>query len=241
MKRVLSRVRVVELAQGFAWGAREWVAVLMIPAIFGIGFLTQAIGLGQTEAAIADTSFRIGCFALLCVMYRRMLAEHWRAFKSAKLFSAALVVLGAVAIQPVIGVTRSLLPQAVSTAGDAAPDAVLSDPLLLAFLYLGPLAIVMVEEFVFRHTLLVELPVWHSKAVAAFAILVNGVLFGLVHYFNFNGDIVQTVPYMVVGVFFSLVYLWTRNIWHVMLMHFLNNFVLTYASLAALVVLQAVS
>lgn len=62
-------------------------------------------------------------------------------------------------------------------------------------------------------------------------------LFGAIHYYNF-GSFVGTIPYMAAGILFNLVYLWRRNLWHVILMHLLNNFVLTFGALVLLVVLR---
>ena len=52
----------------------------------------------------------------------------------------------------------------------------------------------MAEEAVFRHTLLVKLPWWGNRVLAVLGILLNGALFGAIHYDNF-GSLPGTVPY----------------------------------------------
>ncbi|MFW1753918.1 type II CAAX prenyl endopeptidase Rce1 family protein, partial [Acinetobacter wanghuae] len=42
----------------------------------------------------------------------------------------------------------------------------------------------------------------------------------------------------VAGLFLNLIYVWTRNIWHVLLIHFMNNAVL---SLGGVILLKAVT
>ena len=179
---------------------------------------------------------------ILIILYRPLLAQHWRIFRTRFWRNAAFVVAGAIAMQIVVSAVRAVVPNPAQP--DDGAEALL-DPAtaaggelaLLFSLALGPLAIVMVEEAVFRHTLLVKLPLWGSKALAVAGVLLNGAIFGAIHYQNF-GSLQGTVPFMVVGVLFNLVYLWKRNLWHVILMHLVNNFVLTYGALILVVVLR---
>jgi membrane protease YdiL (CAAX protease family) len=195
-------------------------------------FLTGAIVRTMTDDVAVlsafDVSVRILLFFVLVVANAAMLARHWRAFWAAKWRSLGLVVVGLVVIQAVItglgAVLRPLAGESSGTGGEAAqPELALG---LLLFLSLGPTVTALIEDFVFRHTLLLRLPVWSPKAVAAVAILVNALIFGAIHFENFDGQLLLTLSYAGAGVVMNLVYLWTRNIWHVLLMHALNNFLL---------------
>jgi membrane protease YdiL (CAAX protease family) len=225
------------------WGVADWIALAAVPLIFAVGFGTSAIfGIGRV-AIIADTAVRILLCAVLLFFYRHLLREHWRRFREHLWRNIGLVVVGAIVMQLVISLVRLPLPDTPGSAQQDAPaliDPVTAQGADLALLFvaaLGPLAIVMVEEAVFRHTLLVKLPLWGSTAAACAGIVLNGALFGAIHYYNF-GSLVGTIPFMAAGVLFNLVYLWTRNLWHVILMHLLNNFVLTFGALLLLILLR---
>ncbi|MCC5672528.1 CPBP family intramembrane glutamic endopeptidase [Kocuria rhizophila] len=91
---------------------------------------------------------------------------------------------------------------------------------------LGPTVTALIEDFTFRHALLLRLPVWGRAMPAAALVLVNALVFGLIHVNNVDGHWLLTLSYAGAGLVMNLVYLWTRNIWHVLLMHALNNFLL---------------
>jgi len=61
---------------------------------------------------------------------------------------------------------------------------------------------------------------------AAALVLVNALVFGLIHVTKVDGHWLLTLSYAGAGLVMNLVYLWTHNIWHVLLMHALNNFLL---------------
>lgn len=69
-------------------------------------------------------------------------------------------------------------------------------------------------------------------------IMLNSILFGLIHFHNFDGNLVATISFMSAGLFLNLIYLCTRNIWHVLLIHFLNNAVLSVGGILLLKLIQ---
>ncbi|MDR3151145.1 MAG: CPBP family intramembrane metalloprotease [Candidatus Peribacteria bacterium] len=52
-------------------------------------------------------------------------------------------------------------------------------------------------------------------------------MFGIVHLNNFGGSLLLTVPFMVTGVYFALIYYFTKNIWYSISIHFISNFALS--------------
>ena len=68
--------------------------------------------------------------------------------------------------------------------------------------------------------------------------VVNSVVFGAIHYYNFGGELERTIPYMFAGLFMNLAYLWTRNVWVPALMHLVNNVMLTYGGLLLVAVVR---
>lgn len=67
---------------------------------------------------------------------------------------------------------------------------------------------------------------WGRAVPAAALVLVNALVFGLIHVNNVDGHWLLTLSSAGAGLVMNLVHLWTRNIWHVLLMHALNNFLL---------------
>lgn len=79
------------------------------------------------------------------------------------------------------------------------------------------------EEIIFRHALFFQ---WKNNKVLMWVMFfVSSIAFGLIHWNNFNGDVVQMIPYMVVGAWFALIYFWSKNIWQNIMTHFLFDFV----------------
>lgn len=89
--------------------------------------------------------------------------------------------------------------------------------LFLTLTILTPIA----EELIFRKVIFnfVE-PRTNYKV----AIVVTGAIFGLMHVINF-GDFIQSIPYVLMGISFGYIY-WksNKNIYVVIAVHFLNNF-----------------
>jgi membrane protease YdiL (CAAX protease family) len=97
---------------------------------------------------------------------------------------------------------------------------------VLLFTSLAPTVTALIEDFTFRHTLFLKLPVFSRRGVTVLVMVVNALVFGAIHLNNFGGELLLTLSYAGAGLVMNLVYLWTRNIWHVLLMHALNNFIL---------------
>ena len=224
------------------WTARDSLALIVIPLIFTVSMVTVALTGVSVVAGVVDSLIRVGLCVVLLWLYRPLLADHWAKFREHPWRNTGIVLLGAVLLQVVISAVQLLLPRRAAT-GDDTPaliDPVTAqgwDVVILFVVALGPLAIVMVEEAVFRHTLLVKLPWWRNRATAVIGVLLNGALFGAIHFYNF-GSLLGTVPYMVVGVLMNLLYLWRRNLWLVMLIHLVNNAVLTVGGLAVLLIFR---
>jgi len=224
------------------WVASDSLALIVIPLIFLVSMITVTLTGVSVLAGIVDSLVRVGLCVTLLWLYRPLLVDHWAKFREHRWRNTGIVLSGAVLLQVVIWAVQLLLPRRTGSGDDAPPliDPVTAqgwDIIILFVVALGPLAIVMVEEAVFRHTLLVKLPWWRNRATAVVGILLNGALFGAIHFYNF-GSLLGTVPYMVVGVLMNLLYLWQRNLWLVMLIHLVNNAVLTLGGLTLLFIFR---
>ncbi|MGE8571130.1 MAG: CPBP family intramembrane glutamic endopeptidase [Acinetobacter amyesii] len=219
------------------WQWRDTFALCILPLIlFNSYVLDQFFGV-SAQVALGDSIFRGILFIAVCWLYKTMLYTHWQKYKQAFWRSSLLVVVGAVALQVVISFTRSLLP-----VGESIEKESTIDPNTIAFfslliISLGPLFTALLEDIIFRYTLLQKLFVqpWLWRVIL---VLLNSILFGLIHYHNFDGDLIATISFMAAGLFLNLIYLWTRNIWHVLLIHFVNNAVLSLGGVILLKLLQ---
>ncbi|WP_180113376.1 CPBP family intramembrane glutamic endopeptidase [Acinetobacter sp. YH12073] len=219
------------------WQWRDTFALCILPLIlFNSYVLDQFFGV-SAQVALGDSIFRGILFIAVCWLYKTMLYTHWQKYKQAFWRSSLLVVVGAVALQVVISFTRSLLP-----VGENIEKESTIDPNTIAFfslliISLGPLFTALLEDIIFRYTLLQKLFVqpWLWRVIL---VLLNSILFGLIHYHNFDGDLIATISFMAAGLFLNLIYLWTRNIWHVLLIHFVNNAVLSLGGVILLKLLQ---
>lgn len=224
----LSKVRAEPLPTRFDWHGRDWVALLAIPGMFIGGWLVSLVTADVSVAAISDTSLRIVLFTVLVIANRELLARHWCAFWRAPWRSIGLVILGMMVIQIVITVLGALLrPLAGDSAATNNPSEGISMTFaVLLFASLNPVVTALIEDFTFRHTLLLKFPVWNRFALAAALTVVNALVFGAIHINNFGGQWLLTLTFAGAGLVMNLAYLWTRNIWHVLLMHGMNNFLL---------------
>ncbi|MCL6236263.1 CPBP family intramembrane metalloprotease [Acinetobacter sp. ANC 5579] len=219
------------------WQWRDTFALCILPLIlFNSYVLDQFFGV-SAQVALGDSIFRGILFIAVCWLYKTMLYTHWQKYKQAFWRSSLLVVVGAVVLQVLISFTRSLLP-----VGESIEKESTIDPNTIAFfslliISLVPLFTALLEDIIFRYTLLQKLFVqpWLWRVIL---VLLNSILFGLIHYHNFDGDLIATISFMAAGLFLNLIYLWTRNIWHVLLIHFLNNAVLSLGAVILLKLLQ---
>ena len=232
----LQLVRAEHFPRKIIWGWKDSFAVLIIPLILLNGFVLEKwFGIG-VNVALGDSIFRGILFIIVCWLYKTMLYEHWEKFKNAFWRSWLLVFIGAVLLQVIVSVTRQFLPT-----GTVSEDKNSLDPQNIAFISLliiglGPLFTALLEDIIFRYTLLHKLFIqsWLWRVIL---VILNSILFGLIHYHNFDGNLIATISFMTAGLFLNLIYLWTRNIWHVLLIHFLNNAVL---SLGGIILLKTV-
>ncbi|WP_180128591.1 MULTISPECIES: CPBP family intramembrane glutamic endopeptidase [unclassified Acinetobacter] len=230
-------VRAESFPTHISWQWRDTFALCILPLILLNSYvLDQFFGV-SAQVALGDSIFRGILFIAVCWLYKTMLYTHWQKYKQAFWRSSLLVVVGAVALQVVISFTRSLLP-----VGESIEKESTIDPNTIAFfslliISLGPLFTALLEDIIFRYTLLQKLFIqpWLWRVIL---VLLNSILFGLIHYHNFDGDLIATISFMVAGLFLNLIYLWTRNIWHVLLIHFVNNAVLSLGGVILLKLLQ---
>ncbi|MBD8103780.1 hypothetical protein PlfCFBP13513_14890 [Plantibacter flavus] len=226
----LRAIRAEEYPRTFTWHGRDWIALAAIPTVFLLAWSTSALTNDLAVQVISDTTLRIVLFSVLVIANRELLARHWRAFARVKWRATGLVILGFMALQVVTTILGTLLRSLGHSASDITPaqpePAETVSFLVLLFASCSPVVTALIEDFTFRHTLLLKFPVWHRRFLAVSLVVGNALVFGAIHVNNFGGDWLLTLSFAGAGLLMNLIYLWIRNIWVVLLMHGVNNFVL---------------
>lgn len=229
-----SRTTAEEFPTNIQFDKRDFFALFIIPLIVLANLVSFYLFENKTTIALVDTISRGILFLVVCFLYKKMLVHHWHKFNQARVSSYLLVILGAIVLQIVITLTRSLLPQ-VSNVVENKND--LNVNLALFIVSFGPVFTALLEDIIFRYTLLHKLFI-PNLPIRILVIILNSIVFGLIHYYNFDGNVISTISFMAAGLFLNLIYIWTKNIWHVLLIHALNNFVLSTLGIIILWVLQ---
>lgn len=84
-----------------------------------------------------------------------------------------------------------------------------------------PILAPLTEEVVFRHVLFYKFK--NKLPLRVIMCLFSAFLFGAIHISNFGGELFLTVPYMVVGLVYNLIYYFSKNIWASITVHFMFN------------------
>lgn len=185
--------------------------VNLIPSMFG-------------KILFTDLIFFIG-FLVAILLYKDVLKRDWPRFKQHLWRNLIFAVLGVVAAHLLISITRSGLNLFLSAS--LSPETLLSFAVSAPALgFLGSLTALMApftEEIIFRHALFYQ---WRNRGLTTWLMFIlSSVLFGLVHWNNFNGDLLQMIPYMFVGTGFALIYYKSQNIWQNIMTHFFFDFI----------------
>ncbi|WP_082409434.1 CPBP family intramembrane glutamic endopeptidase [Secundilactobacillus paracollinoides] len=197
-------------------------------------FLVKPFHSKLVQVIIVDVIFFIG-FLVAIWMFKDVLKRDWQAFKP-HFWRGTLLAIGAVVITYILlPLVRSGLGLFLHTSSAAGGVDVLSAQTagLGVIASLTTLMAPFTEEIIFRHAWFYQ---WRNRGIVTWLMLIlSSIMFGLFHWNNFNGDITQMIPYMVVGAWFGLIYYWSKNIWQNILTHFLFDFVQVLAAVFVLV------
>ncbi|WP_461242699.1 lysostaphin resistance A-like protein [Secundilactobacillus muriivasis] len=209
---------------------------IAIPLVeLALGALVTLIWHGKWPRVIAvDLIFFIG-FAVAIYLYRDVLVTDWRQFKQHLGRGVLIAIAGFLGSYLVLLLVRLVLKPFTTSVAASGVDVLSVQSTGLALVAsLTTLMAPFTEEIIFRHVLFYQ---WQKRgAVTWLMLIVSSVAFGLVHWNNFNGDVLAMIPYMCVGAFYGLIYYFSRNIWQNILTHFLFDFVQILAVMALFIV-----
>lgn len=210
------------------WTFRHFLALLVIPLEFLLGWLSStylipAINTAGTPAVPAVISFSLKLLSLILIiiLFHHLLASDWRSFKRRLWLKLLICIAAAVAMRFVLMGMRTLMgiPQAAEVLRTLTGGLPYGLYLLATF---TPVLAPITEEVIFRHVLFYSFR--EKRFLCALMCLVSAFLFGAIHYNNFGGNLLLTVPYMVVALLYNLVYHFTGNIWYTITIHTVFNF-----------------
>ncbi|GEP20015.1 CPBP family intramembrane glutamic endopeptidase [Pediococcus argentinicus] len=216
--------------------APKTIIAILIPLLeLGIGsFIARLVHNNQWLLVILNVLVFFVGFITAIILFKDVLRDDWKIWKQHIWRNLGLALLGMILTYVILSLVRMGMKPFV--AGAAVNTSLLSIQTASMGLVasLTTLMAPFTEEIVFRHALFFQ---WkNNKVLMWIMFFVSSVAFGLVHWNNFNGDVVQMIPYMVVGAWFALIYYFSKNIWQNIMTHFLFDFVQFASAVLLLVV-----
>lgn len=207
---------------------QHWLGLLVIPIEMILGNLVIPLFPIKDHPVLAvylSTGIAVLAFLTMIVLFKDFLVQQWRLYRQKiirNLLISLVLVVGAVLL---LQVTRKIIPAELLTQRTSTSSTDLTSGLkITAWLSvvgaIAPFLAPFAEELTFRYLLLGKMP---TKLIKAIMLIVQGILFGLIHYYNFNGNVIATIPYMVIGIYFGIIYLAFQNIWGSIVVHWIFN------------------
>lgn len=203
---------------------KQWLGLLIVPAELLIGdFLFPLIHLDRDPklALLASTVLFLIGFVMMLYLFHDFLKAQWHLFRQ-KLFTKLLISIVLVAgafwlLRVVRGMIPSELLQLRSSTSYTSQKL---DPSWTVLAAITPFIAPFAEELTFRYLLLGK---FQNTILRMLMLSVQGILFGLVHWNNFSGNLYAMIPYMVLGVYLGAIYLLSKNIWSSIMVHWMIN------------------
>ena len=205
------------------WKLRDTIALLVIPLELTLGWLLSMTPLVENPMLAACVPFLLKAISLsvIILLYRKLLADSWGDFKK-RIWLKLLICAGlAVCMTFVLSGVRGLVGITQSAGVMESVTGGLPFGLFLLASFTPVLAPVT-EEIVFRHVLFYKFK--DQTALCVLMCIGSAFLFGAIHYNNFGGSLMLTVPYMAIACAYNLLYLFTKNIWTSTVTHLIFNF-----------------
>lgn len=203
---------------------KQWLGLLVIPLelligdyIFPIFHLTK----DPKVALLSSTLLFVVGFLVMIYLFRDFLKEQWKSYRQKLFLRLLLSIILVAGIFLLLRVVRGLIPSELLELRSSTTDS--SQPLSPSWAVMAavaPFIAPFAEELTFRYLLLGKIS---NKILRIIMLFIQGILFGLVHWSNFNGNIYAMIPYMVLGVYFGLIYLLSKNIWSSIMVHWMLN------------------
>lgn len=204
------------------------VGILLVPLQLILMLSFGSIILSFTDSPPLITFnyfFTFGLIFFIAVfLFRGELKSDWEKLSIPKWKFLLYTVLGVFMVQFVYIFFDTLFTPSFFSNGNPAntfefSDLTLSNKVFVVIFSTSALFTAVTEEIYFRYLFLNP----KSTLNRFVALITSSMLFGLSHYFiHFN--LASCIPYFGIGLFLGIVYLKSKNIWIVIAIHLLNNF-----------------
>jgi len=213
------------------WTKSDFVAVILIPVQLFVTWILASMQIPHMQNVILIVVFTLGLSSvcILIKIYGTQLKNDWADYRKKIWLKILISIAGAGCIIAILKVVRLLMSHFMPVASSSAvgeSEAISMPFALILIVAVLPLINAFQEEIIFRHVLFYKLRGTIYTSVIFF--FVSAFLFGAVHLNNFDGNIIATIPYMVIAMFFNLIYLFTKNIWYSVGIHLTFNFVMGF-------------
>ncbi len=177
----------------------------------------------QNMRVVAAVVLGLAVMIVAISMYKDVLIDNWQVWKHHWLRNLLLAFVSVIGIYVLLAATRALLKTVgLSASGQHGGDMLAMGAGIMVIGSLTSLFAPFTEEIVYRHVMFYQFK--NSRLGFWLMFFVQSIAFGLIHWNNFHGVVVQMIPYMVIGAFFGLIYYWSKNIWQSIVTHFIFDF-----------------
>ena len=217
---------------------KEFLGLLVIPSEFLMGTIINRFSFGENQLlkAVLNVSVFVIGFLVIIWLFKDFLKLQWQYYKQnklcLKLIANVCLVVGAYGI---LALTKSFLNKPLSINDSNQLSSTMISLMLIGSIqpFIAPFA----EELTFRYLLFGK---FNSRVLKGIMFFVSSILFGLVHINNFDGDWIQTIPYMLVGAYFAIIYSFFHNIWSNIIVHWIFNSINSVIPALFLVILKLI-
>lgn len=204
------------------WSRKEVLALFIIPIELILGMLLGKLTFiteNPTIGLLFTLAIFVSGFLVMIYLFKDFLKSEWQRYRENKFWWKILLnivlVIGAFFILIIV----RKVPFVNLSVGDVSElsNFTLGMGLLASIQpFIAPFA----EELTFRYLLFGKIS---NKVLKVIMFFVSSILFGLVHLSNFGGNWLLTIPYMVIGAYFALIYVLFDNIWGSIMVHWIFN------------------
>ena len=203
---------------------KYWCGLFIIPLELLIGdclFPLLHLDKNPETALLASTLLFLTGFMTMIYLFHDFLREQWHLYRSKlflKLLMSIFLVAGAFLL---LRVTREMIPsELLQVRASSNVSSQTLNPIWTVLAAVIPFIAPFTEELTFRYLLLGK---FSSKFLRVIMLFIQGILFGLMNWTTFNGNVYAMIPYMVLGVYLGLIYLLSKNIWGSIMVHWMFN------------------
>lgn len=202
------------------WTKKDWLGLGVIPLELFLGIFVVKLPWMEAypvvSAVFSWLIFVVGFFVMI-YLFKDFLKSQWQLYRQKLWKRLGINALLTVGVFVLLALTRTILPKPLAAGADFNMNTSIG---LMFLASIPPFIAPFSEELTFRYLLFGKI---HPKVFKIVMFFVSSILFGLIHWQNFGGNWLLTIPYMVIGAYFALIYHFFDNIWGSIMTHWMFN------------------